>query len=290
MSQAANRAVVVTGASGGIGLATATLLAQQNFHVYATTRDGQAPAAINPAVAANVTWMQLSLSDHDGMHHMVERIGQLQGKDGLFALINNAASATTAPLELCTASQLCKMLETNVVAVHELSRLCLPMLARAQGRIINIASTSALAPSPLNGAYAVSKAALAMLSNCMRLEYGAKRISIATLYPGVVATEFWSKIARQETDQLANPHFAAYWPLLKSRTHMLKRFAKEAPSQPCDVAEVILAALTAPTMSHSFVIGRDAKIRMLLAKLLPRYFWERRAARQLAHNFSQLPE
>jgi len=177
-----------------------------------------------------------------------------------------------------------------VVAVHELSRCCLPMLTSAGGRIVNVASTSALAPSMLNGGYAVSKAALAMLSDSMRLEYGAKGISITTLYPGVVSTAFWSKLARQESEQLADPHFTAYRSLLSTRQNMLQRFAHNAPTQPSDVAQVILDTLCASRMPRSVLIGRDAKQRMLLARLLPRFFWERRAARQLANSFAQSSE
>ncbi len=257
------RSALVTGASSGIGLACANELSRRGYRVFAGVRDGSVPEGLHVAA----TPMALDLTDSAQIVACVQALQHLS--HGSFALVNSAGICTTAPLELLSGKDLAMMLSVNAVGVHELSRALLPLLRTGAGRVINISSTAATVPSPLNGGYAASKAALDALSDAMRLEFGRFGVCVTTVVPGVVATPFWDKLFRREQEFEASGDHSAYASLYRSRQCLLTDFA--AHGIPAErIALVIAHAIETKWPRRRYVVGRDAARRLMLFKLLPR--------------------
>jgi NAD(P)-dependent dehydrogenase (short-subunit alcohol dehydrogenase family) len=242
--------VLVTGASSGIGRATAELLAARGHSVYAGVR-GDTDLEL-PTVQLDVTNAE-----------QVAALGALE----LDGLVNNAGVAVTGPLEFMPLEELRRQLEINSVAPVAVTQACLPALRRTRGRIVNVSSISGRVALPLFGPYAASKFALEALSDALRRElHGAVEVDVVE--PGAIATPIWERsIAAADALWAAMPH-EHYGPLVeKLRGEALKQ--AEQGLAPHMVAETVLTALTARRPRTRYVVGRDAKVQAALARVLP---------------------
>jgi NAD(P)-dependent dehydrogenase (short-subunit alcohol dehydrogenase family) len=255
------RTVLVTGASTGIGRATALMLAELGATVYAGTRDAASGYALGPTVrpvALDVT------NDVD----ILDVAAQIERLDGL---VNNAGIAVTSPLEYLPLGELRRQLEVNAIAALAVTQACLPALRRARGRIVNISSISGRWVVPLYGPYAASKYALEALSDALRRELRGSGVHVSVIEPGAIATPIWER-----GTATADGLFAAMPPIAHERygqlvatlrAEAIKQPEKGAP--PEAVARVIVAALTARRPRARYLVGRDAKVQAALAHVLP---------------------
>jgi NAD(P)-dependent dehydrogenase (short-subunit alcohol dehydrogenase family) len=247
--------VLVTGASTGIGRATALLLAERGMTVYAGVRNPADGTGLNHPITLDIT-----NRDH------VASLRELT----LDGLVNNAGIAVTSPLEYLPLDELRRQLEVNTVAQLAVIQACLPALRRARGRIVNLSSISGLVVLPLYGPYAASKFAFEALSDALRRELrGAVHVSIVE--PGAIATPIWDR-GGADADAL----FAAMPPDAHERYgELVATMRAEASKQPVEglppevVANVIANALTARRPRSRYLIGRDAKVSARLARVLP---------------------
>src|SRR4051812_13320423 len=244
--------VLITGASSGIGHATATLLAARGWHVYAGVR--------SETDLPNV--VQLDVTD-------AEQVAALEDLE-LDALVNNAGIAITGPLEYMPLEELRRQLEVNTVAQLAVTQACLPSLRRRKGRIVNVSSIAGRSVLPLFGPYAASKFALEALSDALRRELRGD-VSVSLVEPGAIATPIWERslgVADALWEAMpANAH-AHYGTLVDTMRAQAVRAAKDGLS-PEDVAEVIIAALTSSRPRSRYLVGREAKIQAALARALP---------------------
>jgi NAD(P)-dependent dehydrogenase (short-subunit alcohol dehydrogenase family) len=246
--------VLVTGASTGIGRATASLLAERGMTVYAGMRS---PAEIGP-----VRPIQLDITNPG-------HVASLRDLE-LDALVNNAGIAVTSPLEYVPLDELRRQLEVNTIAQLAVIQACLPALRRSRGRIVNISSISGLVAPPLYGPYAASKFAFEALSDSLRRELrGAVHVSIVE--PGSIATPIWNR-----GGATADALFAAMPPEAHERygglVATMRAQAMKQPEEglpPATAAEVIAKALTAKRPRARYLVGRDAKIAARMARVLP---------------------
>jgi len=242
--------VLVTGASTGIGRATATLLAARGATVLAGVRD---PVTAPP----HTTPVELDVTD--AAH--VERLRELQPLDGL---VNNAGIAVTAPLEHLPLDELRRQLEVNVVGQLAVIQACLPALRAANGRIVNVSSISGRVALPLFGPYAASKFALEALSDALRREQ--REVPVILVEPGAIATPIWDRsidAADALWDAMPQDRYAP----LVARMRALAATPKRDP--PELVARVIATALTTARPRTRYVIGRSARVQAALARALP---------------------
>ena len=178
---------LVTGASRGIGRAVADALLAAHAHVALAVRDASAVAQLT-AANQRAHALTVDLLDAAQTESLVDRACSALG--GLDALINCAGIVHYTPVSQLTRAQLLEQLEVNFVAPCVLSqRAALQMRATGGGAIVNVASTLGLKPALDTAAYAATKAALISLTQSMALEFGADRVRVNAVAPGVVDTD-----------------------------------------------------------------------------------------------------
>ena len=179
---------VITGASSGIGAATARAAVARGAHVVLGARREdrlQALAAELPGAVVRRTDVTVR-ADLDALVRAA-----LEAHGRVDVLVNNAGQGLHEPLEKVTAEDLRAILELNVVAALEAMQAVLPpMRAEGRGAIVNVSSGTTKRVLPGVGAYAASKAALNMLSAVARQEFAADGIVVSTVYPFITDTEF----------------------------------------------------------------------------------------------------
>lgn len=176
--------VLITGATSGIGQACAERLAARGEHVFGTSR---APHA--RATEGRFPLLPLDLTDDRSVQEVVARVLAEAGR--LDAVINNAGYSLAGPLEETSPEEALAILEVHLLGVLRLCRAVLPTLrAQRTGLILNIGSVAARVPLPYQGMYCASKAALAALSETLRLEVAPFGVKVVLVEPGDLHTEF----------------------------------------------------------------------------------------------------
>jgi 3-oxoacyl-[acyl-carrier protein] reductase len=188
-----DRACIVTGASRGIGRATATALASEGASVLliARNRDALEPVAQACAGAGGrATALALDITDPSAGESIVEACVNAFGR--IDALVNNAGTSAFRPLEELTDDDWQRQWELHVMAPMRLMRAAAPAMAdRTWGRIVNVCSSSGKRPSQTNVAYSVTKAAELSLSRAFADAYAAKGVLVNAVAPGPVGSELW---------------------------------------------------------------------------------------------------
>ncbi len=259
MPTLAGRTVLVTGASTGIGRTTALALAELGATVLAGVRDPAAGEALGPTVQP----VQLDVTNPEHLAAL-----DLERLDGL---VNNAGIAISGPLEYMPLDELRRQLEVNVIAQLAVTQACLPALRRSRGRIVNISSIAGRVALPLYGPYTASKFALEALSDSLRRELRGTGIQVSIIEPGAIATPIWERgIASGDALWNALPPLAheRYGGLVATLRGEAEKLGTEG-DPPEAVARVVVAALTAARPRTRYLVGRDAKIQAVLARVLP---------------------
>jgi NAD(P)-dependent dehydrogenase (short-subunit alcohol dehydrogenase family) len=267
-------AVLVSGASTGIGYATATLLAHEGYLVFAGVRndaDGERVRASHH----NIRSVRLDVRHRTDIVEAIDGIEQ--SGIPLFAAINNAGVAVAGPLEFLPADELHRQFDVNVFGSIALTQAALPLLRRARGRVIFMSSVSGQIAPPLLGPYAASKFALEALADSMRMELAPFGISVSVIQPGNVKTPIWEK-GRRENDELAarmpqqaRQYYGAAIDNLLRVTEREERAGIDAD----EVARVVLAALRAKRPRARYAVGNPPGWQRRMAALLPEHLRDR---------------
>ena len=278
-------AVVITGASTGIGATCALRLAKHGFRVFAGVRNPEDGERLLHRAVGRLVWLPLDVTDPDSIARAVEIVRAEQGHHGLPGLVNNAGIAVGGPLEYLSADRLRYQLEVNVVGLHAVTQAFIPLIRRARGRIVHIGSIAGRIASPLTGAYAASKHAVEALTDALRLELAPEGIHVAVIEPGQILTPIWDKGLREFssiTSQIPAEGMLRYGGRLKALLHILER-ARTRSTPPEAVADVVLHALDSPVPRTRYVVGGDARVRLWLARLLPDRVMDSVVLRALDH-------
>ena len=182
--------VVVTGASSGIGEATALELRSLGFSVVAGVRSREDGERLG---AQGLTPLRLEITDAASIAAAAAEVESLVGADGLAGLVNNAGIAVAAPIEFVPLDELRRALEVNLVGQVAVTQAFLPLLRIAEGRVINISSIAGRVALPLMGPYAASKFALEGVSDSLRRELHGQGIEVVAIEPGGIKTPIWEK-------------------------------------------------------------------------------------------------
>jgi NAD(P)-dependent dehydrogenase (short-subunit alcohol dehydrogenase family) len=247
------RAVLITGASSGIGAACAERLARRGWRVFAGVRTaGAAPAG--------TTEVLLDVTDAEAIARAAEAVGER-----LDGLVNNAGIAVAAPLEHLPLEELRRQLEVNLVGQLAVTQALLPAIRAARGRVVLIGSIAGTSALPFLGPYAISKFALEALADSLRVELAPDGIAVSIVRPGTIATPIWSK-PQPIADALGPAALEHYGPRLAAlRSFAAARAAKAAPAE--SVARAVEHALRAQRPRTRYLVGRDARIRALIERL-----------------------
>lgn len=260
------KAVVVTGASSGIGLATALQLASQGYTVFAGARNERDLTRL-AAEHESIRPVKLDVTDADSVAHAFDVVGS--SGVPLHGLINNAGVAIGGPLEHLPLVELRKQLEVNVVGTIAVTQAAIPRLRETRGRIVTIGSIASRFGAPFLGPYCASKAALAMLMDSLRLELAPAGVAVVLFEFAAVKTPIWQKGRELKDDLIARlPEraLAAYAPFVEAAMRQIDR--EERVGLDVDVvAAAIASALRAPKPRARYVVGKQAHVQAVVAAL-----------------------
>ncbi|WP_214413895.1 SDR family NAD(P)-dependent oxidoreductase [Sphaerisporangium fuscum] len=252
MSQ--QRTVLVTGAAGGIGQAIVKALAAKDYVVLAGVRE-------RTAALGGARQIVMDVTDPESVADAAEQVD-----GGLHAVINNAGVIVQGPLELVPPGELRRQFEVNTYGPTYVMQAFLPMLRAGRGRIINISAPTARVPLPFLAPISASKAALASLSDALRLELAAWGIPIVLIEPGTTSTPIFAKAeaAARAAAALAEPDRLALYGDHLAR--LAQAMAEQKPGSVEPVANAVVAAVEARNPKRRYVVG-DARLADLLTRL-----------------------
>jgi NAD(P)-dependent dehydrogenase (short-subunit alcohol dehydrogenase family) len=253
--------VLVTGASSGIGRATAVEFARRGYQVYAAARREQVLAGLAGG-ERNIRPVGLDVTDGDSVQRAWAKIEAETGGAGVDVLVNNAGFALTGPVEVLPDEAVRRQFDTNVFGVLNVTRAVLPaMRARGSGRIINVSSLVGRVSFGLMGVYGATKYAVEALSDALRLELRGFGITVVLIEPGFVATSLGSAA---DAEPGRGPVPPAYQEMAETGTRYLARqLANGIPAS--QVAATIANAAQSRNPRTRYVV--PGTVRPLIAML-----------------------
>jgi NAD(P)-dependent dehydrogenase (short-subunit alcohol dehydrogenase family) len=258
--------VLVTGASSGIGRATAERLERAGWTVWAGVRDLADGSAVADGHSARLRPLELDVADEDSI---ATAFAEIERQGGIDAVVNNAGIGVAGPLELLTSEELREQLEVNVVGQLAVTRAALPLLRRADDpRIVFVGSIGGRIAFPFAGAYHASKYAIEALGDSLRVELEPEGIPVSIVEPPAISTAIWDK-ARDKLAQLRErPGAERYSERLNAFSKRLQS-ADESGGEPDEVATTIEKALTEDSPSARYPVGASARLVGALKPLIP---------------------
>ncbi len=243
------RYIVITGASGGLGSATARLFATRGWHVIAA--DVRPPEALPDA-----TWVQTDVTDAGSVGVLAERVREL-APDGIAAVVNFAGVMAVGVLVTMPEDDLRRVLDINVFGTYRVNKALFESIRLGRGRIVNISSeTGWQSALMLNGPYAMSKHAIEAYSDALRRELMFLGIPVIKIQPGPFRTDMIGGIpaAFAKAEQTAGE---LRW--LVRRVAALAVNEDDHARDPTALAEVIWKAVTATRPRPAYSIGADRR-------------------------------
>jgi NAD(P)-dependent dehydrogenase (short-subunit alcohol dehydrogenase family) len=227
MSNFTNKVIIITGASSGIGKATALMAVKRGANVVIVARREkelrEVAASISPNFVEIVPADITKETDRQNIvNSAVDRFG------GIDVLVNAAGIIGNGTIENTTLEQWDYMMDVNLRSMFRLTQLCLPRIIERKGNIVNISSVTGIRSFPNVLAYCVSKAGVDQLTHCAALELGPKGVRVNAIDPGVVVTNL------HRTSGMGEENYQKFLEHSKS-THPLGRVGT-----PDDAAELIL--------------------------------------------------
>jgi NAD(P)-dependent dehydrogenase (short-subunit alcohol dehydrogenase family) len=271
-----SRTALITGASSGFGLLTSVTLARRGWRVLATMRDlvrreQLESAAREAGVLERVQVHSLDVTNAGQIAEVSELI-ERRGEP-LHALINNAGFAVPGLAEEVTDAELRDQFDTNFFGAAAVTRAILPQMRRQGfGHVVMVSSISGRTGFPGVSSYVASKFALEGWTETLRLEMAAVGIKVAIVEPGSFKTDIWTRNAKL-TAKMSDPSS----PNVERLARWQRRIDEGAKSRanPQEVADLIARILETPEPKLRYVIGRDARMALLMRKVLPAGVFER---------------
>ena len=249
---------LVTGASSGIGQATAELLAAHGFTVFGTSRAPREDTR-------SYTWLPLDVRSDDSVQAAIQSLLAQAGRIDL--LVNNAGYVQFGAIEESSVADAQAQLDTNLLGVIRMLKAVLPVMRQqGSGRIINISSIVGHVAAPHFGLYATSKFALEGLSEALREEVRPFGVSVSLVEPSYVNTPIVSQPPTNPIAAYTNARQAAQQAFMTSSKNGM---------EPGAVARAILRAATTTRPRLRYPVGQDGKALLLLKRLLPESAFER---------------
>lgn len=275
-------AVLVTGASSGIGEATAIALAAAGYHALAGVRNAADGQRLEARAAGRLTAIRLDVTQPDQVDAAIADVRARVG-GRLAGLVNNAGIGVAAPVEALRDDALRSQLEVNVLGVHRVTRAALPLLRAGGGRVVTIGSIGGELAMPYAGALCASKAAVAALTDALRMELADEGLGVVLVEPAAIATP-----AVDALERAVEPTVEAWDDATRARyagpfTRAMRRAVahERGGSRPDVVADAVVAALRARRPPARVRVGHGARPMAMAARLLPDTLLDRLRLRAL---------
>jgi NAD(P)-dependent dehydrogenase (short-subunit alcohol dehydrogenase family) len=276
------QSVVITGASTGIGWATAKLLLDRGFRVFGSVRKPADADRLSSEFGANFTPLLFDVTDEAAVLAAAREVRAALGGETLFGLVNNAGIAVAGPVLELAADEFRRQMDVNVIGSIIATQAFGPLLGSdpslrgKPGRIVMISSVAGKNGNPLMSAYSASKHAIEGLSESLRREMMLFGIDVIIIAPGAVKTPIWSKVEEIDISAYKNsPFFPA---LERIRKFMLHLGETGLPAE--KIAEAIATALTSAHPKVRYQLTPDP-MQHLITAVLPKRMVDKIIAKRL---------
>lgn len=262
-------AVLVTGASRGLGYHTAVHLAGHGYRVFGGVRSDEAEALLAREGDGRITPLRLDVTQPEQVSAAVDQVASESGDRGLAGLVNNAGVVAMGPVEHTPIDDVESTLRVNVLGPVAMIKPALPLLRQGFGRIINISAINGVLPNPFAASYNASKAALESLSDSLRLELKPWGIPVIVVRPGPHDTDVRRRGVedwRQRRRELATDERKLYEDGFAMQEAFMAALDRQA-GHPDEVAEAVHRALTDPEPQTKYSVGPDMDRLLALAAL-----------------------
>ena len=265
------RSVLISGASSGIGRATAVHLARAGWDVFAGVRKVEDGEAIKAEAPERISPVILDVTDQTTIDAAAATLGEALGERGLAGLVNNAGISVAGPLEFLPVDELRRQLEVNVVGQIAVTQAAMPQIRRATGRIVNISSVGGRLAHAYLGPYHASKFAIEALTDTLRKELRPWGIDVVAIEPGTTDSAIWDKGERGADELLESlgPRGRELYGEALQKMRQMAAWAGEHGRPAESVAAVVERALTAKRPRTRYLVGRDAWAQVAASTALP---------------------
>jgi NAD(P)-dependent dehydrogenase (short-subunit alcohol dehydrogenase family) len=275
------RAALVTGASTGIGRATALALDGRGWKVFAGVRREEDAADLRAAGSERLTPLLLDVTVPEQIDAAAERVAA-EAENGLFGLVNNAGIAVPGPLETLPLDQFRRQLEVGLVSYLAMTQAFLPQIRGNAGRVVFLSSIGGRIPFPLNGAYHAAKFGTEAIGDVFRQELAQWGIRVAIIEPGSIDTPIWGRGEAIADEVLAAaPDTERLYGRAVGRFREVVRQTAARGIPPERVAKSIVHALESKHPRSRYLVGLDAKLQARIVPLLPTPLIDRAVGRHL---------
>jgi len=240
------RAVLVTGASSGIGRKITERLSAKGLFVYAGARSQKDLDELN--TIKNVQAVRLDVTVPADIAAAVETVKK--GGKGLYGVVNNAGIAVVAPLVEVDDKDMESIVNVNLLGPYRITKAFAPMLLESKGRVVNISSLNGIVASPMIGPYSMTKHAIEAYGDGLSAELARFGVKVALIEPGNYGTDIGkSVIARTDTNAYKGSRFEAQ---MRSALNSMRAFESYPP--PDDVADAVYDAITNDTPKLRYLV------------------------------------
>jgi NAD(P)-dependent dehydrogenase (short-subunit alcohol dehydrogenase family) len=276
--------VIITGASSGIGAATARELARRGFHVLTgVRRDQDADVIRGPGVEPLI----IDITNPDHIRALATRVHEDPQGRAVRALVNNAGIGVNAPVEVFAIDEWRRLFEVNFFGHIAVIQTLLPALIRSKGRVINISSVGGKIAMATYGPYAAAKFALEAVSDSLRREIAPFGVEVVVVEPGAVKTKIAGRAiatAHEVAATMTPEQRQRYGRLVQAITAQAASVTESSGLSADAAAKVLAKAVTARKPRTRYTIGREAALLPLLA-ILPDRMLDRVLAAALRPYF-----
>jgi len=255
------KVIVITGASSGIGKATALQLIKEGHTVYGAARRVK---QMNELVSLGGKAIKMDVTNHDEVYSEIQKIIDAEGR--IDVLVNNAGYAVYGPIEEIDAQQAKRQFDVNLFGLAEVTKAVLPVMrSQGSGTIINVSSIGGKIYTPLGAWYHASKFALEGWSDCLRLEVNQFGINVVIIEPGAIKTEFAEAMDQQFNEDNNSPYKE-----LKVLISRMMQSSNEPgnSSEPTVIANTISKAIHSKKPKTRYVSGKMGKQTLFFRKIM----------------------
>ena len=237
--ESAQKAVLVTGASSGIGLRITEHLAAEGHFVYAGARKDEDIARLS--AMDNVMGIRLDVTVQEEIDAALELVRR-EGR-GLYGIVNNAGVNVIGPLIELDEGELDFLFDVNVYGPYRVNKTFAPLIIESKGRISNISSISGVLTGPLYGIYAMSKHALEAYTDALAIEMGMLGVKVSAVEPGNYKSKIGDTRCERFLDQEVDPQESYWADYIKQVVDNCENRPENTAPEPDDVARAVLSAL-----------------------------------------------